>query len=120
MENYNDFNAPKIDLPNATIVLVLGIVPIVTCCCFAGLLGIICGVVAVVLAQSATNLYVSNPGKYTEGSYKNMNAGKVCAWIGLVLSAIIFLFVLWLIATVGIDGLSDPNLIREHFGLPTT
>ena len=120
MENYNDFNAPKIDLPNATIVLVLGIVSIVTCCCFGGLLGIICGIVAIVLAKSSTNLYISTPGKYTEGSYKNMNAGKACAWIGLILSAIIFLFMVWFIATVGINGLSDPNLFLERFGLPTT
>jgi len=116
--NYYDFNAPKIDLPNATVVLVLGIVSIVTCCCFGGLLGLICGIIAVVLSNTATNLYVSDPGKYTEGSYKNVNAGKVCAWIGIVLSILMLLFAIRLIALVGFDGLTDPNLIRERLGIP--
>jgi len=117
MENNYDFNAPKIDLPNATVVLVLGIVSIPTCCCY-GIVGIICGIIALVLAKSATDLYVSNPGKYTEGSYKNMNAGKICAWIGIVLSLIYLLFVIWFIATVGFSGLSDPSAIYERLGIP--
>jgi len=114
MENNYDFNAPKIDLPNATVVLVLGIISIVTCCCY-GVIGIICGIIALVLAKSANDLYVSNPGKYTEGSYKNMNAGKICAWIGISLSALYFLFVIWLIATVGFAGLSDPSTFEHLF-----
>lgn len=118
MENNYDFNGQKIELPNSTVVLVLGIVSIVTCCCFAGILGIVCGIVALVLAKSATDLYVSNPGKYTEGSYSNMNAGKVCAWIGLILSFLILLFMIFYIATVGIEGLSNPDLFYERFGIP--
>ena len=117
MENNYDFNAPKIGLPNATVVLVLGILSIVTCCCY-GVVGVICGIIALVLAKSATNLYISYPGKYTEDSYKNMNAGKICAWIGIVLSALYLFFMIWLIATIGINGLSDPSLIYERLGIP--
>ena len=96
MENSYDFNAPKIDIPNATIVLVLGIISIVTCWCY-GIVGIICGIIALVLANSATKLYVSSPEKYTEGSYKNMNAGKICAWIGLILSVLWILFIVFFV-----------------------
>ena len=119
MEDYNDFNAPKIELPNATVILVLGIVSIVGCCCSYGVIGIICGIIALVLAKSATNLYIANPGLYTEGSYKNMNTGKICAWIGLIPSILYIIFAIWLIATIGFAGLSDPNSILEHLNLPT-
>jgi len=118
MESNYDFNAPKIELPNATVILVLGIVSIVGCCCSYGLIGIICGIIALVLAKSATDLYTANPGLYTEGSYKNMNAGKICAWIGLIPSILSIIFAIWLIATIGFAGLSDPNLIREHLNFP--
>ena len=116
MEYSYDSNVPKIDLPNATAVLVLGILSIPTCCCY-GVVGLICAIIALILAQSASNLYVSDPGKYTEGSYKNMNAGKICAWVGIVLSAIVILSYVWLIATIGIKGLSDPNAIYEYFNI---
>ena len=112
MENSYDSNAPKIDLPNATAVLILGIISIPTCCCY-GIIGLICGIIAIVLAKSASNLYASDPGKYTEGSYKNINAGKICAWIGISLSLIVLLFYVWLIAAIGLTGLSDPNAIYE-------
>ena len=113
MENNYDFNAPKIELPNATVVLVLGIISIIGCCCY-GIVGIICGIIALVMANSATKLYVSDPGKYTEGSYKNMNAGKICAWIGLIMSALYIIFMIWLVASIGIAGLSDPAAIQEY------
>ena len=116
MENSYDSNVPKVDLPNATAVLILGIISIPTCCCY-GVVGLICAIIALVLAKSANNLYVSDPGKYTEGSYKNMNAGKICAWIGISLSAIVLLFYVWLIAAIGLAGLTDPNTIYEYFNI---
>ena len=115
MENSYDFNGPKIDLPNATVVLVLGIVSIVTCWCY-GIIGIVCAIIALVLAKSAASLYVSSPEKYTEGSFKNMNAGKVCAWIGLSLSILYLIFVIVIFLTVGFGALSDPNTIFGKFG----
>ena len=117
MENSYDFNAPKIELPNATVVLVLGIISIVGCCCSYGILGIACAIIALVLAKSAANLYVANPERYTEGSYKNMNAGKICAWIGLIPSILMFIFLVWMIATMGFAALTDPTVIYEHFGI---
>jgi hypothetical protein len=118
MENNYDFNAPKIELPNATVILVLGIISIVGCCCTYGILGIVCGIIALVLAKTATNLYVSDPGKFTESSYKNMNAGKICAWIGLIPSILYLIFMIWFVATVGFDGLTNPSLLYERLGIP--
>ena len=118
MENYYDSNAQKIEIPNATLILVLGIISIVGCCCTYGLVGIVCGIIALVLAKSATNLYVSNPERFTESSYKNMNAGKICAWIGLIPSILYLIFIIWIIAAIGIAGLVDPTAITNYLGLP--
>jgi len=115
MENYYDSNAPKVELPNATLILVLGIVSIIGCCCSYGVVGIACGIIAIVLAKSANNLYVSNPEKYTEGSYKNMNTGKICAWIGLIPSILALIFMIWLVAVIGFAGLFDPSVLTDYF-----
>ena len=117
MENSYNLNAPKIDLPNATLILVLGIISIVGCCCSYGLVGIICGIIALVMAKTANNLYLSNPGQYTEGSYKNVNTGKICAWIGLILSilSLIFSIVSWII--YGFAAFTDPTSLLEQWGI---
>ncbi len=100
-------------LPNATAVLVLGILSIVLCCCY-GIVGLILGVIAIVLAGKAKALYNSNPDAYTPASFKNLNAGRVCAIIGIALSALSLAYYVWLIAVIGIDGLSNPELMQER------
>ena len=50
----------KRNLPNATAVLVLGIVSILSCCCY-GIVGIIFGAVALFLAQKDLKLYNAEP-----------------------------------------------------------
>jgi hypothetical protein len=81
-------------LPNSTGVLVLGICSIVGCFCY-GLPGLICGVIALILAAGARKLYRDTPDDFTDSSYKNMNAGRVCAIIGTILSALyVLLFIL--------------------------
>ena len=82
----------QVSLPNATVVLVLGITSIVLCWC-QGVVGLIIAIIALVLANKDTALYDANPGKYTEGSYNNLKTGRTVAIIGLVLAAI-FLFML--------------------------
>ncbi|WP_435524383.1 CCC motif membrane protein [Chryseobacterium indoltheticum] len=51
-------------LPNATAVLVLGIVSIVGCCCY-GVLGLIAGIIGLVLYKKDNALYQSNPTLYS-------------------------------------------------------
>ena len=50
----------KQPLQNATLILVLGILSIVTCCCY-GVLGLPIGIVALVLANKSTKIYIENP-----------------------------------------------------------
>lgn len=85
--NQQSNNQIQQTLPNATAVLVLGILSIVTCWC-VGIPGLTMGIIAIVLSGKSKVLYAENPGQYTEGSFKNMNAGRVCAIIGTVLSSV--------------------------------
>ena len=81
-------------VPNSVAVLVLGILSIVCCYC-VGIVGLILGIIALILSNKSNAAYEGDPSKYTIGSYKNMKAGRVCAIIGTIISAIFFVF--WLV-----------------------
>ena len=91
---------PLQQLPNSTAVLVLGILSIVLCWCY-GLVGIVVGIIALVMSGKAKREYTDNFGKYSESSYKNLNAGKVCAIIGTCLSGLYLVFVIVYIIIIG-------------------
>ncbi|SFG66041.1 CCC motif membrane protein [Pedobacter insulae] len=99
-------------LPNATPVLILGILSIVTCCCY-GVIGLILGIVALVLSKKDRALYAANITFYTESSFKNLNAGRVCAIIGLVLNIIYLLLMIAFVAMFGWAALSDQQEIQR-------
>ncbi len=105
------YNQPQIALPNATAVLVLGIVSILLCCCYGG--GLITSIIALVLAGKDTNRYVANPAMYTPGSYSNLKAGKICAIIAIVFSLMSIAFYVWFIITIGVENLGNQQATRE-------
>jgi hypothetical protein len=78
-------------LPNATTILVLGILSIPTCQ--------LLGIAALIMANNSLALYHQAPERYTLGSYNNVKAGKICGIIGICLLALVIC--LW-IAGVGI------------------
>jgi len=108
-DNQNFYNG-QTALPNATAVLVLGIVSIVGCFCY-GVVGLICGIIALVLYSKDKKLYVQSPQSYTPGSFSNLNAGRVCAIIGLIISAIYFLVVVGFLIFFGSAFLQNPQEI---------
>lgn len=87
-------------IPNSTAVLVLGIISIVTCFCY-GLPGLICGVIALILSNKGFQAYYENPNAYSAASYSNLNAGRICAIIGVSLSG---LYLLWVIVMFVVYG----------------
>ncbi|MBB2146870.1 DUF4190 domain-containing protein [Pedobacter sp. LMG 31464] len=99
-------------LPNATVVLVLGILSIVFCCCY-GIIGLIPAIIALVLSKKDRALYDANTLAYTLSSYKNLNAGRVCAIIGLVLNILSLLYFIVIIIMFGTGMLSDPQKLQE-------
>ena len=90
----------KISLPNSSTVLVLGILSIVMCWC-GGIVGLTLGIIALIISAKMTREYTSNTGLYTEISYKNMVAGKICAIIGTCLSGLWLLYVIFYMVIVG-------------------
>lgn len=78
-------------LPNSTASLVLGILSIVVCGP-----GLIMGIIGIILANKDIALYKSNPGYYSESSYNNLKAGRICSIIGILLSGALILFYLGL------------------------
>ncbi len=98
-------------LPNSTLILVFGILSIVTCCCY-GFIGLILGIVALVLANKATQVYAENPEAYT--GLSNVKTGKILAIIGIILSALYLIFVIVMVATFGWDTMQDQELMQER------
>ncbi len=88
------------NLPNSTGILVMGILSIVFCWCW-GIIGIALGIISLVLACKATKLYAEHPELYSEGSFKNMKAGKVCAIIGLCLSGLYVMAIIVYLVFIG-------------------
>lgn len=104
MENYKteSYQEPfrpsnKRPLPNATTVLVLGIISIPTSFCY-GIIGIILGIIALVISKSDLKLHRENPEQYT--GYENLNIGRICAIIGLSIGSMFFIFLILYITFV--------------------
>ncbi|TDI80771.1 MAG: DUF4190 domain-containing protein [Bacteroidetes bacterium] len=102
-------------LPNSTLILVFGIISIVTCCCW-GILGLIFGIIAIVLAKKATVVYLENPEQYT--GYSNVKTGKILAIIGIILNLLYLIYMIWLFATIGMSGVMNMRQdLMDQYGL---
>lgn len=101
------------NLPNATAVLVLGIVSIVGCCCY-GIPGIIAGIIGLVLYNKDKALYLQNPEQYL--NYSNLNTGRILCIIGLALSALNIIAMVILLATGGWDAYMEQVKEMQQLG----
>ena len=97
-------------LPNATTVLILGIVSIVNCCCY-GIIGLIAGGVGLMMANKDMKLYNENPEMYS--NYNNLKIGRVLCIIGIILSAIWLAYMIFMFSLVGLEGMQDQELMQE-------
>ena len=102
-----NFNQPQIPLPNATAVLVLGILSIPACCCYG--IGLVPAIIALFLARAASKQYLAEPDRYLQSSYSNLTTGNICAWIGLIISIIAAIFYIWWIKMV----MTDPQFMER-------
>lgn len=106
----------KQKLPNSTLILVLGILSIIGCCCY-GILGIALGIVAMVLAKRATEQYNANPDMYD--GFQNVKTGRILAIIGIVLGVISLIATIAMIMMYGgIEGMQEmqEEMMREYGG----
>lgn len=103
MENRN--------LPNATAVLVLGIVSIIGCCCY-GVVGLIAGIIGIVLANKDLQIYAQEASMYS--NYNNLKIGRVLCFIGIALSIIYILILIWMISTFGWENMQNPEALQQQ------
>ena len=97
-------NEPKRDLPNATTILVMGILSLIFCWCY-GFIGLILGIITVVMAAGQRRLYFSSPQEYTEASLRNVNAGRICGIIAICFAGLVILLLILILMGI-IAGLS--------------
>lgn len=110
VQNFNQFGGQQV-LPNSIGALVLGILSIVFCWCY-GLLAVIMGIIAIVLANQGEKLYNVNPQAYTLSSFKNLKAGKVCGIIGLSLGALYIICIIVYFIIVGTVAFGALNYFK--------
>ena len=108
METQNQFQPPtqRTQIPNATVVLVLGICSIVFSCFFVGL---VLGIIGMVLASKGRKLNKEFPGAYD--GYGSLNAGYIMSIIGTCLGA---LYIIYWIVVVAILGGTAYSLSHMH------
>ncbi|SDI50805.1 CCC motif membrane protein [Winogradskyella thalassocola] len=100
----------KQQIPNGTLVLIMGILSIIGCCCY-GLPGLIFGIVAIILGGKATKLYMEAPESYS--GFGNVKAGRIMGIIGVVLSILMVAYILWIISYFGWETLQNQELMQE-------
>lgn len=93
----------KQQLPNGTMIIVLGILGYV-CCCFAGL-GIIPSAIAFFMALKSEKLYKENPDAYD--NYSQIKTGKIVALIAMILSLLVLIRWIYIFATGGMDAFDE-------------
>ena len=89
--------SPKAPLPQATAILILGILSIFFSFWYFSIIGVIFSIIALVMGNHNHILYRHHPEKYTLKSYHNLRAGRICAIIGLVLAILFFTLMMLLI-----------------------
>lgn len=89
-QQFQTQGAVKQNLDGATAALVCGIISIP----FAGLIGAILAIIAIVKAGQCKAQYNANPALYNEASLKNANAGKICGIISLCLFGLTLLILI--------------------------
>lgn len=95
-------------VPNATVILILGICSIVFCG-----LGPILGTITLFLSKQARIDFESKPGAYEASSYSNVKTGRICGIIGLCVGGLFWIFWLcYLIFFVWLIG----NMSGRPFG----
>ena len=120
MENYEsqqnlnnpmgDGNFMQSSLPNATAVLILGIVSIIGCCFYG--IGLITGIIGLVLASKDMKLYRANPNAYS--NYSTLNIGRILCIIGIVLFLLAIISALIVGSMFGWDALTDQELMNQR------
>ena len=94
-----DVGENKEALPNGIAILVLGILSIQLSFAW-GITGLICSLITLSKWKSRNQLYLEDPDRYANWSYRCAKIGNTCAIVGVILSSIITLVMLFLLVAV--------------------
>lgn len=86
----------KQKLPNEQVVMILGILSYIGCCCTSGIGGLILSGIGLFLAKKAHDTYNENPELY---NIKSLDTWKIVNMVAFVLSAIVFVYWIYMKAT---------------------
>jgi len=92
LDSNTTHNKPLVQerLPNSGGIIAMGIISIV----LAGLIGIILSIIVLSTTSRQVEAYRQDPSRYDESSYKQLNAGRICAIIGLCISGLAILIII--------------------------
>ncbi len=94
----------KKPLPNSAATLVLGIISIVFGCCYGT--GLPMAIIALAISGKSVKMHKENPDLYS--GFENLNAGRICAIIGLCISSLFAIFIIaYLIFMGSLLSMSD-------------
>lgn len=96
METWNN---GKKELPNANTVLILGILSLVFLWMY-GFVSLILGIIAWNMGNGQRRIFMKAPGVYSEASFRNVNAGRICAIIAVCIGSFATLFVILLVISI--------------------
>ena len=86
----------KQKLPNEQVVMILGILSYIGCCCTSGIGGLILSGIGLYLAKKAHYTYNENPELY---NIKSLDTWKIVNMVAFVLSALVFVYWIYMKVT---------------------
>ncbi|MGZ4034865.1 MAG: CCC motif membrane protein [Bacteroidia bacterium] len=104
-------------LPNSTAVLVMGIISLPICFCYIlfGVPGLVLSIISFTMSNKARREYDANPSLYTQASYNNLKAGRVCAIIGMIINSLCLVaMIIYIIVFVSIMGAAFQSFPWQH------
>jgi ABC-type antimicrobial peptide transport system permease subunit len=85
-------NTVRPQAPNATAILILGILSIVLSCLGGGIIGLVLGIIGLILTAQSKRMIRASEESYDESSIKNVEAGRICAIVGVCLGGLLMVF----------------------------
>jgi len=86
----------KQKLPNEQVIMILGIVSYIGCCCTSGFGGLILSGIGLFLAKKATETYHQNPELY---NIQSVNTWKIVNLVAFILSALVVIYYIYMKVT---------------------
>lgn len=99
----------KEPLQYSTLIYVLAILGLLMCCIIG--FGIIPAGIAFFIARSELKKFYANPDVYS--NQDSIYTGKIIALVVMIINALYFAYMVYVLYTIGWEALQDPELLQE-------